>query len=1141
MNVKSIDRKARKVLVGASLCSALAMAACGTNNKPSDLEMASARITVARAPEDAKCIRVLVEGKATSSHNFTVTTGDSTVFVINGLQPGEAVFSAQAFAAKCALVGANSVATWSSDQPKVNLLRGAVTPVTITMRANAGANVAVNFPGDDPDGGVEEQHIPPDPFTLGAPGYPSFAVGDKGRAMLDNKRQLLLKRIEELTGAPVRIEVDLQTGVVLNMDLKFAGPFTAKTGFEKARDFLAEFLPLFDPRLSLSELLPAVDEGCGDATVVFSRQVSKLPVLGSRMTVQFSSEGNIVQLVNGVAPSPGRVLDQMPMPMGGKPIDKLIPADVLKNQAFQQTSVLVPSPDGNGLVRAQLVAWPKGNNSYGAAVTVGGVSMGEAGTLTVAGDARFGFLAGLPHFAPQFVGATAPPSFISYRNLEGVAVSVLPGERNPVESSYRFLNDHPALYRTGKPRCQFVSKGISEAAMQPGVRSVRMEQVYAGIPVVDSQLVLSMESTNHMMVATGHTLPNINLPFTASITRVDAEDRVRRTLISAPKNAPEEFVKEMLDATPVSRLVVFPGELFKGRRLKTLLAWEVKVSDGTFYVNATSGAVFYSKTGRHAANIVNDAQGANELGRLGYVTVDVNGVPTGAITPSADQPFTSSALSSVAGAYGSLGWSGLNGSGSNLVANINVNLATSPGGCPNAFFTGLINEAFFCPGLARNDVVGHEFTHGVIGSSSGLNYQDESGALNESFADLFGNLIFPDTAAGSWLVGESAGGALRDMQSPGSFGQPANFAGYRPRDATCDIFPWSCDSGFVHSNSGITNRAFVLLTDGIPMLTMGIGRPKMMTLGFLTMTRLPSNALMSDVPLVMRDVCDSMVSLGGLAVDGSAFTVNDCDQVPIAFNQVGLNPALTTGWSEPTLGFSGRDPFFTTGETTTTGCNVTNVRGGLGTLSGTLTSDLDPTSSVPTATDWGGLFGMRFVVPGGAPPFPIGTTSQAHSVDWFSVFGIKPSMNTQVIVGPPPLGAPDCITPVGMLPVERTSAISHHPFNVGVLFGASGTDVIGNNPTGMNPLCVLNNTHVEILNESGARIEGPANSVDHSTTVWIIFVPVDFHQRASLARQPFGGTDLSAPVNWSFDAGQQVHFRLRYYISQPTTVANCMP
>lgn len=184
---------------------------------------------------------------------------------------------------------------------------------------------------------------------------------------------------------------------------------------------------------------------------------------------------------------------------------------------------------------------------------------------------------------------------------------------------------------------------------------------------------------------------------------------------------------------------------------------------------------------------------------------------------------------------------------------------------------------------------------------------------------------------------------------------------------------------------------------------------------------------------------------------------------------------------------------------------------------------------------------MRFVVPGGAPPFPIGTTSQAHSVDWFSVFGIKPSMNTQVIVGPPPLGAPDCITPVGMLPVERTSAISHHPFNVGVLFGASGTDVIGNNPTGMNPLCVLNNTHVEILNGSGARIEGPANAVDHKTKVWIFFVPVDFHQRASLARQPFGGTDLSAPVNWSFDAGQQVHFRLRYYISQPTTVANCMP
>ena len=812
---------------------------------------------------------------------------------------------------------------------------------------------------------------------------------------------------------------------------------------------------------------------------------------------------------------------------------------------FLGISTFVPvtsrRPDGNGLVQAQLVAWPKGNNSYGAALTVGGISMGEAGTMTVAGDARFGFLAGLPNFAPRFVGASAPPAFISYRKLEGVAVNVLPGERNPVESSYRFLNDHPALYRTCKPRCQFASKGISESVLQPGVRSVRMEQVYAGIPVVDSQLVLSLESTNHMMVATGHTLANINLPFTASITRTDAEDRVRRTVISAPKEAPQGFVQDMLNAAPISRLVVFPGELIRGRRLTTSLAWEVKLGDGTFYVNANSGALVYAKTGRHSANIVNDAAGANEFGRLGYATVDVNGVPTGAIPPSADQPFTSAALSSVSGAFGSLGWSGLNGSGSNFVANINVNISTTPGGCPNAFFTGLINEAFFCTSLARNDVVGHEFTHGVIGSSSGLNYQDESGALNESFADLFGNLIFPDAAPGAWQVGELAGGALRDMQTPGNFGQPANFAAFRPRDGSCDIFPWSCDSGFVHTNSGITNRAFVLLTDGIPMLTMGIGRAKMMTLGFLTMTRLPSNALMNDVPWVMRDICDSMVSLGGLDVDGRAFIVSDCDQVPIAFNQVGLNPALSSGWSEPSLGFSGRDAFFTSGETTTTGCSVTNVRGGLSTLSGALTSDLDPTSTVPAGTDWAGLFGMRFVVPAGAPPFPIGNTSQAHSVDWFSVFGIKPSMNTQVIVAPPPLGAPDCITPVGMIPVERTSGISHHPFNLGVLFGASGTDVIGTNPTGMNPLCVLNNTHVEILNESGTRIQGPSNSVDHSTTVWIFFVPVDFHQGASLARQPFGGSDLSAPVKWSFDAGQQVHFRLRYYISQPTTVATCMP
>jgi len=73
--------------------------------------------------------------------------------------------------------------------------------------------------------------------------------------------------------------------------------------------------------------------------------------------------------------------------------------------------------------------------------------------------------------------------------------------------------------------------------------------------------------------------------------------------------------------------------------------------------------------------------------------------------------------------------------GSQMVATVN-SLATS---CPNAFWNGL--QAVFCGGLTLDDVVGHEFTHGVVEHSAGLIYQNQPGQLNESFADVFGELV----------------------------------------------------------------------------------------------------------------------------------------------------------------------------------------------------------------------------------------------------------------------------------------------------------------------------------------------------------------------------------------------------------------
>ncbi len=119
------------------------------------------------------------------------------------------------------------------------------------------------------------------------------------------------------------------------------------------------------------------------------------------------------------------------------------------------------------------------------------------------------------------------------------------------------------------------------------------------------------------------------------------------------------------------------------------------------------------------------------------------------------------------------------------------------------------------------DVIGHEITHGVTEKESGTRYYGQSGALNESYSDVFGELIEQranNTLAkdADWVIGNGIwkdtinGRGLRDMLNPGTAyddpkvgkdQQPAHMKDYKKMYG---------DNGGVHYNSGIPNRAFAL-------------------------------------------------------------------------------------------------------------------------------------------------------------------------------------------------------------------------------------------------------------------------------------------------------------------------------------------
>ncbi|WP_144718205.1 M4 family metallopeptidase [Agrococcus jejuensis] len=124
------------------------------------------------------------------------------------------------------------------------------------------------------------------------------------------------------------------------------------------------------------------------------------------------------------------------------------------------------------------------------------------------------------------------------------------------------------------------------------------------------------------------------------------------------------------------------------------------------------------------------------------------------------------------------------------------------------------------------DVIGHELAHGLVQSTTDLVYQGQSGALNESVADVIGSLAKQHALGQSadeadWLVGAGLfapgveGVALRSLRAPGT-AYDDDVLGKDPQPATmADYVETTSDNGGVHINSGIPNHAFYLAATAI--------------------------------------------------------------------------------------------------------------------------------------------------------------------------------------------------------------------------------------------------------------------------------------------------------------------------------------
>jgi bacillolysin len=426
---------------------------------------------------------------------------------------------------------------------------------------------------------------------------------------------------------------------------------------------------------------------------------------------------------------------------------------------------------------------------------------------------------------------------------------------------------------------------------------VRFQQVYNDVPVLGGELNVNLDGSNDLLVANGEVLPDLSLDVDSSVSAGEAQN------IALQKIARNRQLKAGDLRATEPGLWIYDPTLLGGPGLPVpRLVWRMDVTPKEGIVDFRELVLVDANRGSVALNF---DQVDSALDRETYTANNGSTLP-GTLVCDESAP-CNSADADEAGAHqfagetydfysNNHGRDSLDDAGLTLTSTVDFCPSTPPNPptCPyqNANWNG--QQMIYGDGFAAaDDVVGHELTHGVTQFESGLFYYYQSGAINESFSDIWGefvdqsNTAGDDSAAARWLIGEdlppifSAGGELRDMEDPPNYSQPDRMtSGLYDADADED------DNGGVHTNSGVNNKAAYLLTDGGTLngkTVTGLGMNKVASIYYEAQTNLLTSA--SDYQDLYNLLQQACTNLNGTGVTTAA----DCQEVKDAVDATEMN------------------------------------------------------------------------------------------------------------------------------------------------------------------------------------------------------------------------------------------------------------
>ncbi len=550
---------------------------------------------------------------------------------------------------------------------------------------------------------------------------------------------------------------------------------------------------------------------------------------------------------------------------------------------------------------------------------------------------------GLSATQPQSASAQSGDGIKRQVNAESGKVSFISPESGRVLSASQALGtfirpQDPAMALAKRFAPEFGLKNpehdlsVKESdQLEKGRLMVRYQQNHQGIPVIGGELIVNTNENGDLYSINGEVSPDLTLPTQPTI---DSEE-AKQTALQAIAKWYQKTASDFIVSEP--ELLVYDEGLLRASSRPVELVWRMEVTAvynslpvrELVLVNAQRGNIslhfnqidtaWHSHSNNLALERERNSNKSDTDATVSenpmlltfsplvntYTANSTSSLPGSFLCNQADPNCATGDAEAKAAHKYAIGTfnlydtqhnrNSINNSGMTITSTVHY---CDDFECPysNAFWSGaqmVYGDAF---GFAlADDVVAHEFTHGVTQYESNLFYYYQSGAINESFSDLWGEYYDQtngqgnDAAGVKWQMGEDVSGlgALRNMSDPTVFGDPDKMTSpYYYTDEG--------DNGGVHYNSGINNKAVFLMVDGGTFngkTITALGWDKTAAIYYEVQTNLlVSGSDYSDLYYALQQACSNLIGQKGI-------TSGNCTEVKDAIDAVEMN-------SQPTPGFN---------------------------------------------------------------------------------------------------------------------------------------------------------------------------------------------------------------------------------------------